>query len=70
MLNKLTEEDEHELLFVDKVPKEVSESILKNFCQRSQMDTGGLAHKLVLKKTANVMITFTLMLLKSSIMDS
>ena len=48
---------EHELLAIDKLPDNITEAALNQVYERSQMDTGGLAHKLTIKLKAKVMIT-------------
>ena len=48
---------EYELLAIDKLPDNITEAALNQVYERSQMDTGGLAHKLTIKLKAKVMIT-------------
>ena len=48
---------EHEILSIDKIPENISSSLIDSVYNRSQMETGGLAEKLKLKINAKVMIT-------------
>lgn len=48
---------EYELLAIDKLPENITDAILEKVYQRSQMDTGGLAHKFALKLKSKVMLT-------------
>ena len=42
---------------VDKMPDNIFNKILEKTCSLSQMETGGLAHKLTIKLQAKVMLT-------------
>ena len=42
---------------IDKLPSNITDSVLNKFYQRSQMDTNGLAYKLTIKLNAKVMLT-------------
>ena len=48
---------QHELVAFDQVPENISDSVLNKVYARTQMNTGGLAHKLIIEKGAKVMIT-------------
>ena len=48
---------EYELVAFDKLPENITDAALEAVYQRSQMDTGGLAHKFTVKLKAKVMIT-------------
>lgn len=48
---------EYELLAIDKLPEHITNSDLETVYQRSQMDTGGLAHKTTIKLKSKVMLT-------------
>ena len=46
-----------ELKAVDKLPSNITDSVLNRVYERSQMDTGGLAYKMDIKLNAKVMLT-------------
>ena len=47
----------YELICDDTLPDNISDDILQKIYERSQMSTGGLARKLIIKKGARVMVT-------------
>ena len=57
---RLIEKPAFEINAIDKIPPNISNSALHNLYARSQMNTGGLAHKLTLKCDAKVMLTSNL----------
>ena len=56
MLEQLPGEQK-EILALDKIPENIPESVLNKIYERNQMETGGLAYKLIIKLNAQVMLT-------------
>ena len=57
MLNSINSETQNSITVIDGIPKNVNPSIIENFLNRSQSETGGRAGTLELKVNARVLLT-------------